>query len=138
MWLKKWKHNNKRNQHLAKLKPNDNIIINCPEGFHIIINEDLKYADYPVEVEVVSNDNIVQKLWIRFLYKKDKVLIILDYSSKELRNYLLFNIYSSDFKNEKPKKELSKEELEEQLKKAIDTGNFESAALINENLKNKK
>ena len=117
MWLTKWftelKHNKKKRNFLSKLKPNDRIIINCPKGFDMIINSELRYSDYPCYSEIISNDAEDEKLWIRFDFKKDKILKVLDYSSKELRNYLLFNIYSANFKSTPEKKNLSKEELEQ-------------------------
>lgn len=140
MWFfKKWRLNKKRNKFLSKLKSNDLIYVNCPEGFVIPICKNLEYSDYPTQVEVVSNDPDRKLLWIRFPFKEThKILKTLPYSSKELRNYLLFNIYSADFKSTTPKKKLSKEELEKKLQEAIKSGNYESAALINEELKNIK
>lgn len=136
MWFTKWRLNRKKDKFLSKLKPNDKIYINCPEGYVIIINEDLKLEDYPTTVEIVSNDVEAKKLWIRFDFKNNKILKTLRYSSDELRNYMLYNIYSVDFKANPVKKKLSKTDLEKQLKEAIESGNFESAALINEELKN--
>ena len=133
-WLKKLRHNKKKREFLSNLKPNEKIVINCPEGFEMIIGE-LRYPDYPCKVEVISNDTDVHKLWISFSFKKEKILKVLNYSSKELRNYLLFNIYCNDYENKPVKKPLSKEELQAELEKAIKIGNFESAAIINESIK---
>jgi hypothetical protein len=123
-------------KYLSLLKPNDKIIINCPPGFDMVITPELRISDYPCRCEIISNDIEIKNLWIRFKFKEEKVLMVLSYDSNELRNYLLFNIYSADFKEDSDKKPLSKEELKKELQKAIDTGNFESASIINETLKN--
>ncbi len=117
---------------LTLLKSGDKITINCPKGFYLI-KDGKRFYDVPVKVEVLSNDVNSKKLWIKILTKLNiDPNVVLEYSSDELKNYLLFNICS---KEESVKNKYSKEELEEQLRKAIETDNYESASIINEKLK---
>ncbi len=114
---------------LESVKRGDTINIHAPKGFYVTIgNSDI--IEYPIGVLVINNDPKSQKIFIRTLVDEQSRLFILKYSDPELDNFILLNRVQSI--NSK----INKLTLEQQLKTAIDNNNFETAAIINEKLKN--
>lgn len=121
---------NRRNSHLKKVKAGDNITIYCPRTFTVTIDK-IKYSDQPISVRVVSNDIYRKKIWIKMeTNNKSRYDFILKYSSDELSDFSLFNVYNKIVVNK------TKEQLEKELQIAINSDNFEAAALINKKIKN--
>lgn len=125
-----WLENRKKYKHLSKLVPNTEIYINCIEGYYVNVDNE-KIPDYPFKTKVISNDPYRKLLWISFSCNNKDRYITLTYKSKELRNYMLFNVYTKKTEEKKPP---TKKEIEKQLEKAVNSGNYEFAALLNKQL----
>ena len=124
----------RKTKELKKIKAGDKIIINCPSGFNIT-KSNLKLYNQPTSVFVVNNDTHKKQIWVQLTTSDSSIFdFTLDYNSKELENFVLFNIITEK-KKVKPK---SKKELEAELKNAILHDDFETAAIINQKIKDAK
>lgn len=136
MWLRKLRdifltyRIRKKYKYLELIVPGDRIYITTPKN-HTITIGGKSYSNLPVSVSVENNDPLNRKLWVKLTLSDHSELDrIIPYNSYILDNYILLNIkYDKNIFNV--------DNLEEELKAAILSENFEMAALINEKIKKK-
>jgi hypothetical protein len=117
---------------LRKLKAGDFININLPDGYYLMKIDRIKRYNVMVKVEVINNDIRAKTILINLAKTNAVDTIVLHYNGNELKNFVLFNYI------EIPKKQKSKEELESDLKTAIEKEDYKLAIIIRDKFKNKQ